>query len=148
MPLSSSAVVNRSELLRLVSQLEAALPEAFAASDKVHSDRDQVVADGRNEAEQIVSDARSERARLVSETDVHMLAKGAADKLLADAAAEAEALRRDTDEYVDQRLANFEIALQKTLDAVTRGRDRLHGRSGLDQVSREDDAPFQFPGSD
>ncbi len=147
MPMSSSAVVNRTELLELVSRLESALPGAFAASDRVHFERDEVVADARREAEQIVSDARREREKLVSETDVHLLAKGAADTLLSDATTEAEALRRETDEYVDQRLANFEIALTKTLEAVARGRDRLHGRSGLDQVGRDDDPPFQFPES-
>lgn len=147
MPMSSSAVVNRTEVLGLVGQLEAALPQAMAASDQVYSDRDSVLADARKEAERVVVEAQIERDQLASETDVHQLAKRDADRLRADAEREASALRKETDEYVDQRLASFEITLNKTLEAVTRGRERLHGRSGLDQPSN-DDEPFRFPGHD
>lgn len=147
MPMSSSAVVNRTEVLGLIGQLEAALPHAMAASDQVYSDRDSVLADARKEAERIVVEAQIERDQLASETDVHQLAKRDADRLRADAEREASALQKETDEYVDQRLASFEITLNKTLEAVTRGRDRLHGRSGLDQTA-DDDEPFRFPGHD
>ncbi|MEJ7690137.1 MAG: hypothetical protein WKF76_06720 [Nocardioidaceae bacterium] len=147
MPMSSSAVVNRTEVLGLIGQLEAALPQAMAASDQVYSDRDSVLADARKEAERIVVEAQIERDQLVSETDVHQVAKHDADRLRADADREASALRKETDEYVDQRLASFEITLNKTLEAVARGRARLHGRSGLDQPAN-DDEPFRFPGHD
>ncbi|MBA2772770.1 MAG: hypothetical protein H0U36_01810 [Nocardioidaceae bacterium] len=147
MPMSSSAVVNRAELLGIVGQLEAALPQALAASDQVYSDRESVLDDARKEAERIVVEAQIQRDQLVSETDVHQLAKRDADRLRAEADREASALRKETDEYVDQRLASFEITLNKTLEAVARGRERLHGRSGLDQPAN-DDEPFRFPGHD
>ena len=42
-------------------------------------------------------------------------------------------------------LANPEISLNKPLEAVTRGRDRLQNRSGLDQLDEaDDDTPFPF----
>ncbi|MGI8993256.1 MAG: hypothetical protein ACR2FP_03035 [Nocardioidaceae bacterium] len=145
MPMSSSAVVNRTEMLDLIGQLEAALPQAMAASDRVYSDRDSVLADARKEADRIVVEAQIRRDQLASETDVHQLAKRDADRLRADVDREASSLRKETDEYVDQRLASFEITLTKTLEAVTRGRERLHGRSGLDQPAN-DDEPFRFPG--
>jgi len=62
-----------------------------------------------------------------------------------DVAQEASALRKEIDEYVDQRLAGLEISLNKTLGAVTRGRDRLKNRSGLDRIDEaDDDTPFPF----
>ena len=45
--------------------------------------------------------------------------------MLARSKADAEALRRETDEYVDAKLANFEVALERTSEAVKRGRQRL-----------------------
>jgi hypothetical protein len=47
--------------------------------------------------------------------------------MLTEAKTEAEALRAETDEYVDAKLANFEITLERTLEAVRRGRQRLTG---------------------
>jgi hypothetical protein len=135
MPMSASAVVNRSDLLELVGQLEAALPTAFADSDKVVSERTALVSQGREEAAEIVARAKAERERILSDTEVFMFAKSQADKERAAATRECEELRKDTDDYVDTKLANLEVTLTKTLEAVSRGRDRLRGRSELDQVS-------------
>ncbi len=120
MPMSSSAVINRTAVLDLISQLEAALP---AASDEA------------------IEGARVERARLVSESEVHRAAEQDAQALRREAEQEAAELRTDIDEYVDSRLANLEISLTKTLEAVTRGRARLHSRSHFDSLgdSAEDE---------
>jgi cell division septum initiation protein DivIVA len=135
MPMSSSAVINRSDVLAVIRQLEEAVPEALAHSDRVFAERDAVVADAMARAERILVEAHLEREALVSETDVHKMAIREAEQMRDDAKRECDSLRRDTDEYIDTRLANFEISLHKTLDAVTRGRDRLHGRWQLDQSS-------------
>jgi hypothetical protein len=37
-------------------------------------------------------------------------------------------MRRETDDYIDAKLAMFEITLQKSLQIVDRARDRLHGQ--------------------
>jgi len=92
-----------------------------------------------------VSEARRGREELISETDVYKVARRDCEWLRSDAEQEASALRKEIDEYVDQRLANLEISLNKTLEAVTRGRDRLQNRSGLDRIDEaDDDTPFPF----
>lgn len=145
MPMSASAVVNRSELLDQVDRMAAELPEAFAAADEVTSDRDSVINEARGKAEQIIADAQLERERLVSETEVYRMAKESSERMLEEARTEAEELRRETDEYVDSKLANFEISLTKILEAVSRGRGRLLGRSELDAL-RDDVNDIALPG--
>jgi hypothetical protein len=134
MPMSSSAVINRAEVLDLVTRLEQAVPSAFADQNKVFSERDEVVAQGHERAAEIVAEAQRKRDELVSETDVFKLAKHEADVERDRAAAEAAELRRETDDYVDTRLATFEITLTKTLEAVSRGRARLQGRTHFDAL--------------
>ncbi len=112
------------------------------------TDRDSVVAQGQQSAEQIIAQGRTERDRLVSDAEVYRIAKAEADRVLAEAQQEATELRRETDEYVDSRLANFEVALGKTLEAVARGRERLHGRSDLDSWGREGVDDILLPGED
>lgn len=135
MPMSSSAVINRSEVLDRIAELEQAVPAAFEQSERVFAERDSVLADAEARAARVVEEAGLERDRLVSETDVHQIALRRADELREIAERECSELRRETDEYVDTRLANFEITLNKTLEAVSRGRDRLQGRHELDQTS-------------
>lgn len=62
---------------------------------------------------------------MIHDTDVYRAAEQAAGQLREQSEREAEELRRETDDYVDQKLAGFEIALQKTLASTHRGRERL-----------------------
>lgn len=131
MPMSVSAVVNRGEVLALVDALSGGLEQALADAQKVVFEREAVVDGGRGEAERIVADGRREREKLISDTDVFRVAQRQADRLLDRARAEAETLRQETDDYVDAKLANFEITLERTTEAVKRGRERLAGRSAF-----------------
>lgn len=147
MPMSSSALIGRSEMLAEIDAIVAALPQAFAQSDQVYSKRDELVANAQAQAERIVVEATNERDRLVSDSEVYRVAKHEADEERARAERECEALRHETDEYVDGRLANLEITLTKTLEAVTRGRERLHGRTDLERLEDlHGDDDFTFPG--
>ncbi|HEY6932564.1 MAG TPA: hypothetical protein VI452_04130 [Marmoricola sp.] len=127
MPMSSSAVVNRAELLELIEELGEAVSTGFREADAVLGDREAVVAQGRADAEEIVRNAHAEREKLVSDTDVYRLAQERAEEVRAAGEREAAALRQETDEYVEAKLANFELALERTLEAVKRGRARLSG---------------------
>lgn len=139
MPMSSSAVVNRAELLSLVDRMEKACEVEMREAREVLDTRDHVVADARQEAEQILHEARLEQDRLVSDTEVYRIAQRRAEEELAVARTEAEGLRREADEYVDGKLAGFEISMQRILDTVQRGRQRLAGRSELDALREGDD---------
>lgn len=132
LPMSSSAVINRTEVLRLLDRVEQALPEAFADSARVVSRRDAVVADAQSRGDRIVDEARNERDRLVSDTEVYRNARRDAAALRAQAQQESDELRRETDEYVDTCLARLQNTLTKTLEAVSRGRGRLNDRRELD----------------
>ena len=81
----------------------------------------------------------------MSETDVFRVARREADRILDQARTESDELRKETDDYVDTKLANFEITLEKTLDAVRRGRERLAGRTDLHDLTDDEVAKIQLP---
>jgi hypothetical protein len=132
MPMSASALVNRAELLAMLDQLADDLPEAFGEADQILTHRDQVIEGGRHQAAEIVATAQARYEQLVSDTEVYQMAKQRADQIL--------------HEYVDSKLANFEIALHRTLEAVTRGRERLQGRSELDTLGVDNGDYLPLPG--
>ncbi|MGZ4495240.1 MAG: hypothetical protein ACXVWU_11110 [Nocardioides sp.] len=139
MPMSASAVVNRAELLGMLDELQGALDEAFSESQRVVAQQDSVVDEGRRQADQIVADAHNERERIISDTEVYRVARHEADEVLGKARTEAEELRKETDDYVDAKLANFEITLERTMEAVKRGRERLAGRTDLHALADDTD---------
>ncbi len=144
MPMSASCVVNRAELLALLADLEGLLPDTITRAQEVLGDKASVVEEGRREAEQIIAAARAERRRLIESTEVHAEASHEADRLLQEARESAEAMRTEVEDYVDAKLANFEIVLTKTLSAVERGRLKLSGRHELEALSHADADPDPF----
>lgn len=131
-PMSASCVVNRIELLEAVDELGVMLRKAYQGADQVAVDRDAVLEQARTDAREIIAEAERERGGMVADTDIATRSRQEADELLRAAREEASDLRRETDDYVDERLANFELTLSRTLEAVQRGRERLQQRSALD----------------
>lgn len=134
MPMSASCILNRSEMLGILGELKRVVPEEIQHAQLLLADREAVIDEGRHEAERIISEAREHQGSMVSGSAVAQGARSEADRLLADARSQAEALRREAEDYVDAKLANFEVVLTKTLDAVGRGRDRLRGRHPMDEL--------------
>jgi hypothetical protein len=144
MPMSASCVVNRADLLALLADLESLLPQTISAAQEVLGDKELVVEEGRREAEKIVAAARAERRRLIEATDVHSEATTEAERLLEEARQSAEAMRVEVEDYVDAKLANFEIVLTKTLSAVERGRQKLSGRHELEALGDQEQESDSF----
>ncbi|WP_107418158.1 cell division initiation protein, partial [Streptomyces albidoflavus] len=127
MPMSASCVINRAELLALLEEVREALPGSLAQAQELLGDREQMVEQARQEAERIIQSAHAERGSLVSGTAVAQRSQDEADRILAEARAEAEEIRAQADDYVDSKLANFEVVLTKTIGSVGRGREKLLG---------------------
>jgi cell division septum initiation protein DivIVA len=144
MPMSSSAVIGRGEVLDLISGIESAVAR-LKAERATGTGLNATAAEARAAADKILADARDERRRMLESTSVFSAAESEAERVRREAREEADGLRRDTDEYVDGKLANFEIALNKTLKAVSRGRARLRGRSDLDELGTDDLDAIHLP---
>ncbi|MFJ3717725.1 cell division initiation protein [Streptomyces sp. NPDC090057] len=143
MPMSASCVVNRAELLALLEEVRQALPGSLAQAQELIGDREQMVEQARAEAGRIIENAHAERGSLISDTEIVRRSQAEADRILTEARTEAEEIRAEADDYVDSKLANFEVVLTKTLGSVGRGREKLLGTGpGLDENGYEDeDAP-------
>ncbi|MDC0770367.1 ATP synthase F0 subunit B [Streptomyces sp. HD] len=143
MPMSASCVVNRAELLSMLEEVREALPGSLAQAQELIGGREQMVEQARQEAERIIQGAHAERGSLISDTEVARRSQNEAERIVAEARKEAEDIRAEADDYVDSKLANFEVVLTKTLGSVGRGREKLLGTGpGTDEQGYEDeDAP-------
>jgi F0F1-type ATP synthase membrane subunit b/b' len=141
MPLSSSALLNRDELLELVDQMKASLPEEVKQARWVVRDREELLAKARRDAEKIVEEARAEQLRMATREEIVRRAEQESGRIIAEAGEEARTMRLEAEDYVDAKLAQFENALQRfaedfdvtqnaldrTLEQVEAGRERLRG---------------------
>ena len=147
MPLSSSALLNREEMLELVAQMREVLPEEIKQARWVVKDREELLTKARRDSQRIVEEAEQEQLRMATREEVVKRAEAEADRILAEAREEARRMRLEAEDYVDAKLAQFEIALQRsseelaatktalgrTLEQVEGGRERLRGSAPAQQ---------------
>ena len=137
-PLSASVMVNRAEVDGLLADVRAALPDELTQARWVVKERDEILERAQADADRLVEDARSERDRLVSQEEVVRTADQEATRILEEAREHARQIRLEAEDYVDAKLANFEVVLNKTLSAVERGRQKLRGRLDSDSLSSDE----------
>ena len=138
-PLSASCVVHRGDMLELLDEARAALPVDFESAQKVIAARDAIIEEGRLSAEQMIAIAREDVARMVEQTSIVQNARDEARKILDDARERGILEKAEVEEYIDGRLATLEVILNKTQDAVSRGRERLAGAGDKDALSQLSD---------
>ena len=126
-PLSASCVVHRGELLELLDGARNSFPRDFAVAQQIIDTREQILEEARASADALIGHAREEVARKVEETEIVYEARIEAKRILAEVEADARVQRDEIEVYIDSRLATLEVILNKTLDVVQRGREKLQG---------------------
>jgi hypothetical protein len=145
MPMSASCLVNRSEMLDILERLRDELPANLDHAEALLSDRDAVLAAGREQAERLLERARGEREQLIEQTDVLVAARARAATVTTEARAESTRLLADADDYVDHRLAEFEVLLGQLGSQVNNGRLRLTARREADRARARGDGQGASP---
>lgn len=125
LPMSSSVVINKAELTRLLDELRELLPEDVVAAHAILERQDAILTDAVASAERLLTAAADERRKLVSETEVVREARIEAAEMIQAAREQSEQMTRDVDGYVDAKLAHLEVSVTKLLDNVRQGRERL-----------------------
>jgi F0F1-type ATP synthase membrane subunit b/b' len=139
MPLSSSVLISRDEVLEMLHEMQESLPEEIKQARWVVKDREELLAKARSEGDRIIEQAHEDQRRMAMKDAVAKRAQEESARMLQEAEDTTVGMRREAEDYVDAKLAQFEIALRKiledaqgtarglakTLDQVEVGRDRL-----------------------
>ncbi len=125
MPMSATVRINRDEALELLDEAIARLPEQLKAARWLLREREEFLARVEREGDEILDAARARAERMVQRTEVVRSADARARQLIEEADAESRRLRHEAEDFCDQRLAQFEIVLDRTIKTVRAGRQRL-----------------------
>lgn len=123
MPLSSSVLLNREEVLEVLTSMREDLPEEVKQARWVVKDREELLAKARRDAEALIEQAKAEQARLATQDEVAKRAEEEAGRILGEAREEARQIRLEAEDYVDQHLASLEAAIGKLRESLAARRD-------------------------
>ena len=127
MPLSTSVMINRDEVLDLLDETIERLPDELRAARWLLKEREEYLAKVKREGEDILDQARTRAERMVQRTEVVKASEARARKIVDAATDEAARLKNEVEDFCDQKLASFEIVLERTMKMVGAGRQKLQG---------------------
>ncbi len=125
MPLSNSALIPRDEVLGLLEQALHDLPDEIREARWALRDREELMAAEVHKAQQLMDQVRAEAARLVDKTEIVRQSRLKADQIIAEAQTQARQMINQSEDFIDGKLGNFEIVLERLLKTARSGRERL-----------------------
>ena len=126
LPLSSSVKLdNKDEVLDLLEEASHRLPEETRQARWLLKERDEFLSKMQREGDDIVHAARLQAERMVQRTEIVREAQTTARRIVEGARDEARRLRMEAEDYCDQKLAAFEVVLDRTIKTVSAGREKL-----------------------
>jgi cell division septum initiation protein DivIVA len=144
MPLSSTVRLEKDEVVEMLEEAISRLPEEMRQARWLLKERQEYLAKVQREGDEILSAARERAERIVQRTELVREAQRVANKTMEEANDEARKLKHEAEDYVDQKLASFEIVLERITKTVVGGREKLRvmpipETSEADQTSADAD---------
>jgi hypothetical protein len=125
MPLSSSVIISRDDVVGLLRTALDRLPDELRQARWLLREREEFLAERTREAETLMEDVRARAEHMVQRTEIVRQANSVAQRILDDANDEARTMRHEAEDFCDQKLAGMEIVLERLTRTVQSGRARL-----------------------
>ena len=162
-PLTGKIMVDSQELLEIVREIRAELPDEIQQAQWIKNERERIIAEAKTQYEAVIDDAQKQADTLVENNDITIKAKLRADELMRVTETTAKQLKIGTYEYLDSILYSFQgkmehlssiyfgemfTSIEKAFDdinsALSANRDELKDMAYRAQVDA-DDAPIPEP---
>lgn len=142
MPLSSSSMINRDEVLALLQAAVQALPAEMRAARWLLKERAEFLKRVQSEGDKLISNSRNRAERMIERTELVRAAHQRAEKIVSVAEDRARRLKLETEDWCDRKLGAMAVVLEHTLETIDSGRARLQG------VSPQPEEPPEPPETD
>ena len=112
-PLTGKIMIDSQELLEIVREIRAELPDEIQQAQWIKNERERIIAEAKNEYEAVIADAKRQAETLVENHDITVKAKMRADELMRVTEETAKQLKMSTYQYVDNILYNFQGKMEQ-----------------------------------
>ncbi len=138
LPMSASVSINREDFGAILADAVDALPEELREARWLLKEREQVLERAQHEADRLLEAARVRAERMVEKNELVRQARRTAEEIVEDAERHSAAIRHEAEDYVDRKLAAFEVVLDRTMQQVQKGRERLQVHAPAPVVAEGD----------
>ena len=126
MPLAADkCILERDKVLDMLDEIIAQLPSELKQSRTIVESRNELITQARREAESIIRQAQEQAKELVTKEAIYIEAKKRAEDLVGQTQARIDALKKASNEYMDDALRRTEEVIAQSLDNVRETRVRF-----------------------
>lgn len=118
-------MIEEEELLQIIDDLKASMPEELEQSQKVLAEKDKIIADAQRHADSMVAQAKDYIAKLTEESELVRQAQEQANQIVVSATKSSDELKSSSITYAGDVLKYVETTLQKTLASIQQNRESL-----------------------
>ena len=127
MPLAADkCILERDKVLDMLDEIIAQLPHELKQSRTIVESRNELISQARREAESIIRQAQEQAKEMVTQESVYIEAKRRSDELVGQTQARIDALKKASNEYMDEALRRTEEVIAQSLNNVRDTRVRFH----------------------
>ena len=120
-PFTHNVVVDEDRMLEIIDQMRIVIPDEVKKAQQVLSQRERFLAQAQEEADRTIVLAREKAEQIAAKDNIVVEAQRRADQIITQARADAEATRRDADDYVVDTLVQLQDNLDKVLNQIRNG---------------------------
>lgn len=107
-PLTGKIMVDSQELLEIVREIRAELPDEIQQAQWIKNERERIIAEAKGQYEKVIEDAQQQADALVENNDITVKSKMRADELMRVTEETARDLKVGTYDYLDSILYSFQ----------------------------------------
>jgi len=131
-PFTRNVVVDEDKMLDIIDQMRVTVPEEVKKAQQVNTQKERILAQAQEEASRVVSLAKEKAEQMIEREAVVKSAQTRASQIVAQAKEDANATRRDADDYVISSLEALEGEVGRLHTQIRNGihkiqEDRLRG---------------------
>ena len=147
MPLAADkCILERDKILDMLDEIIAQLPGELKQSRTIVESRNELISQARREAEMIMRQAQEQARQMVAKEAIYIEAKRRAEELVGQTQDRIAALKKASNEYMDEALRKTEEVIAESLENVRDTRIRFRAVTDA-QEQRKVPTPAPAPAS-
>ncbi len=132
LPFTRNIVIDEDKLLDIIDQMRVTVPEEIKKAQQIVTQKDRIIAQAQEEANRIIILAKEKAEQIVEREAIVKSAQNRSQQIVNQAREDANATRRDADNYVIDSLQSMEEEVTRLLSQIRNGirkieEDRLRG---------------------
>jgi len=129
-PFTMKTIIEEDQFYDIIDQLRVSIPDEVRQANELLGERDTVLAEAQDDAERIIREAQAKAERLLDEGEIAAAARAEAERIKSQGQREADAFRKEADDYALEALGELEARLSALLRQTANGLATLRHKHG------------------